>query len=186
MKTEDLVLFNKTVQYSIRMSARAQRMRVAVYADSDIVVTSPVGVSQEKLKQFVESKKHWISNKLDQKRHPAIKELSEGSDDHFEEYKSQAEARVARKLKKWSDQLGLSYTDFTVKKHKSRWGSCSSNNRLSFNYEILFLPNDLQDYVIVHELCHTVRKDHSKFFWALVAKSLPEYGKLRIKLRALS
>lgn len=186
MRKEELVLFNKTVQYSVRMSTRAQRMRVAVYADSDIIVTSPIDVSNEKLKQFIESKKHWISNKLDQKRHPAIKELSEGSDEHFEENKNQAETRVARKLIKWSDQLEMPYTDFTVKKHKSRWGSCSSNNKLSFNYKILFLPNELQDYVIVHELCHTVRKDHSKFFWALVAKSLPDYGKLRIKLRALS
>lgn len=183
---EELVLFNKTVSYSIRLSKRAQRMRVAVYADGDIVVTSPVGVSSEKLKQFIETKKHWISNKLDQKRHPAIKELAEGGDEHFEEHKAHAEARVARKLKKWSEQLELPHAGFTIKKHKSRWGSCSRNNKLSFNYKILFLPNDLQDYVIVHELCHTVRKDHSKFFWTLVGKSLPEYGKLRIKLRALS
>jgi len=183
---EELILLNKTVNYSIRVSTRAQRMRVAVYADGDIIVTSPVGVSHEKLKQFIESKKHWISNKLDQKRHPSIKELAEGSDTHFEEHKSQAEIRVANKLKKWSNQLGLAYEDFTVKKHKSRWGSCSRNNKLSFNYKIIFLPNELQDYVIVHELCHTVRKDHSKFFWALVAKSLPEYGKLRIKLQSLS
>jgi predicted metal-dependent hydrolase len=186
MRKEYLILFNKTVQYSVRMSERAQRMRVAVYADGDVVVTSPVGISDEKLKLFVESKKHWISNKLDQKRHPAIKELAEGSDEHFEQYRSQAEVQIARKLKKWSNQLNLPYTGFTVKKHKSRWGSCSSGNKLSFNYKVLFLPNDLQDYIIVHELCHTVRKDHSKFFWALVAKSLPEYGKLRIKLRALS
>src|SRR3989344_4535281 len=154
---EELILLNKTVNYSIRVSTRAQRMRVAVYADGDIIVTSPVGVSHEKLKQFIESKKHWISNKLDQKRHPSIKELAEGSDTHFEEHKSQAEIRVANKLKKWSNQLGLAYEDFTVKKHKSRWGSCSRNNKLSFNYKIIFLPNELQDYVIVHELCHTVR-----------------------------
>ena len=183
---EKLILVNKTIHYSIRVSSRAQRMRVAVYADGEVVVTSPAGVSDEKLKQFVEAKKHWISNKIDQKRHPAIKELSEGSDKHFEEFKSQAEVCVARKLKKWSTRLGLPYESFSIKKHKSRWGSCSSNNRLSFNYKILFLPSELQDYVIVHELCHTARKDHSKFFWALVAKSLPDYGKMRIKLRALS
>jgi predicted metal-dependent hydrolase len=184
--SDELVLFNKTVCYTIRVSKRAQRMRVAVYADGDVVVTSPVGVSNEKLKQFVEAKKHWICNKLDQKRNPSIKELSEGSEEHFEEYKSQAEVQIARKLKKWSSQLGMPYESFTIKKHKSRWGSCSKNNKLSFNYKVIFLPNDLQDYVIVHELCHTLRKDHSKFFWAQVAKSLPEYSKLRIKLRALS
>lgn len=186
MKTEDLILFNKTVQYSIRLSSRAQRMRVAVYADGDIVVTSPVNTSNEKLRMFVESKKHWISNKLDQKRNPAIMELAEGSDKHFEEHKAIAQEIVSNKLDRWSDKLALPYEDFAIKKHKSRWGSCSSKNRLSFNYKIIFLPSDLQDYVIVHELCHTVRKDHSKFFWALVSKSLPDYGKLRIKLRTLS
>ena len=183
---EDLVLFDKTVYYSIRMSERAQRMRVAIYADGDIVVTCPISADREKLRQFVESKKHWISNKLDQKRHPSIKELTEGGAEHFEEHKPLAEARVAKKLEQWSRRLNLTYEDFTIKKYKSRWGSCSANNKLSFNYKILFLPNDLQDYIIVHELCHTVRKDHSKFFWALVGNSLPEYGKLRIKLRSIS
>lgn len=183
---EELVLFNKTVQYSVRTSARTQRMRVAVYADGEIVVTRPAGVSVEKLRAFVESKKHWISNKLDQRKHPAIQELSEGGNEHFLQHKSEAEALVAGKLDKWSSQLGLIHQGFKIKKHKSRWGSCTANNRLSFNYKILFLPSDIQDYVIVHELCHTVRKDHSKNFWALVSKSLPEYGKLRIKLRALS
>jgi predicted metal-dependent hydrolase len=186
MKKESLLVLNRSIPYAIRESSRAHRMRIAVYADGDIVVTKPLETSQKKLKLFVESKKHWVLNKLDQKKHPAIKELAEGSDEHFEEHKSAAEVVVRKRLSRWSKDLNYSYEDFSVKKHKSRWGSCSSGNKLSFNYKILFLPNDLQDYVIVHELCHTKRKDHSKFFWALVARALPDYAKLRIKIKALS
>lgn len=186
MKKESLLVLNRSIPYTVRESSRAHRIRIAVYADGDIVVTKPLETSHQKLKLFVESKKHWILNKLDQKKHPAIKELAEGSDAHFEEHKSAAEVLVQKKLYRWSKNLNYAFDGFSVKKHKSRWGSCSSNNKLSFNYKILFLPDDLQDYVIVHELCHTKRKDHSKFFWAIVAKSLPDYARLRIKIRSLS
>lgn len=185
MKKESLLVLNQSIPYVIRESARAKRLRIAVYADGDVVVTKPAETSDTKLRLFVESRKQWILNKLDQKRHPVIDELTEGSDEHFLEHKEAAEALVKRKLAHWSMSLDLAHRGFEVKKHKARWGSCSSKNHLSFNYKILFLPEDLQDYVIVHELCHTKRKDHSKYFWALVSRSLPDYGKLRIRLRSL-
>lgn len=186
MKQESLLVLNRSIPYSIRESTRAKRLRIAVYADGDVIVTKPFDTTQAKLMLFIESKKHWVVNKLDQKKYPSIKELAEASDEHFEKHRMEAEALVMTKLSNWTTKLGFSYTGFSVKKHKSRWGSCTKDNYLSFNYKLLFLPEDLQDYIIVHELCHTQRKDHSKYYWAIVAKSLPDYGKLRIKIRTLS
>jgi predicted metal-dependent hydrolase len=185
MKKESLLVLNRSIPYTIRVSERAKRLRIAVYADGDVIVTKPTDTSMAKLRLFVESRKHWIINKLDQKKNPAIKELAEGSDEHFNAHKLEAERLVQRGLDQWSKSSGFTYSSFEIKKHKSRWGSCSKNNNLSFNYKIQFLPKDLQDYIIVHELCHTSRKDHSKYFWAIVAKYLPDYTKLRIKIRTL-
>jgi predicted metal-dependent hydrolase len=70
-----------------------------------------------------------------------------------------------------------------IKNMKSRWGSCSSKGNLNFHYRVAFLPEELLDYVIVHELCHLKLFNHSKAFWNLVAEKSPNYSQLRKQLQ---
>ena len=77
----------------------------------------------------------------------------------------------------------FSYNKIYIKNQKTRWGSCSGKKNLSFNYRILFLPKKLQDYIIVHELCHLKELNHSKRFWSLVARVFPDYQNIRNELR---
>jgi hypothetical protein len=70
-----------------------------------------------------------------------------------------------------------------IKNTSSRWGSCSRLGNLNFNYKIVFLPPELQDYLVVHELCHLGQFNHSQSFWNLVKKTIPEYLRLRKNLR---
>jgi len=70
-----------------------------------------------------------------------------------------------------------------IKRHKRRWGSCSSKKNLNFNYKIIFLPPVLQDYLIVHELCHLQEMNHSKKFWGLVGQTIKSYKLLNKKLK---
>ena len=70
-----------------------------------------------------------------------------------------------------------------IKNTKSRWGSCSSLGNLNFNYKILFLPTELQDYIIVHELCHLKHFNHGAEFWALVARAVPNWRACRRALQ---
>ena len=72
-----------------------------------------------------------------------------------------------------------------IKNHKSRWGSCSEKGNLNFNYKIVFLPPELADYIIVHELCHLIEFNHSLDFWTLVSKTTPNHRLLRRRLREL-
>lgn len=72
-----------------------------------------------------------------------------------------------------------------IKSLKSRWGSCSERGNLNFNYLVVFLPPNLQDYLIVHELCHLREFNHSPAFWAEVAKTIPNFRERRAQLRAL-
>jgi len=58
---------------------------------------------------------------------------------------------------------------------QSRWASCDAHNVLEFHPRVMELPTSVQDYVIVHELCHTVEKSHTKAFWALVARHMPDW-----------
>lgn len=82
-----------------------------------------------------------------------------------------------------SFKTGLRYSGLTIRNQKTLWGSCSARRRLSLNYKLLFLPQELMDYVLIHELCHTVHLNHSRRFWQLVHTHQPNYQELDRELR---
>lgn len=90
---------------------------------------------------------------------------------------------LTKRVEMWSTKLGYSYNNISVKDVSSHWGSCSSNKNLNFNYKLAFLPEELIDYVIVHELCHLVEMNHSPRFWQLVETWIPDYKKRRKMLK---
>jgi predicted metal-dependent hydrolase len=74
-----------------------------------------------------------------------------------------------------SKATGLAYQRLQIRNQKGCWGSCSSKGTISLNLKLLFLPPSAVQYVMIHELCHTRHANHSKRFWALVAKFVPDY-----------
>jgi len=101
---------------------------------------------------------------------------------HYEAHKDAARQLVHQRLIYWNQFYNLPYNRVAIRNTRSRWGSCSSKRNLNFNYRILFLSPELQDYLIVHELCHLAEMNHGPRFWALVARQIPEY---RDSIRAL-
>jgi predicted metal-dependent hydrolase len=96
-----------------------------------------------------------------------------------------ARVLVQSRLAYFNQFYQFSYNKVFIKSQRTRWGSCSSNANLNFNYRIITLPPDLQDYLIVHELCHLKEFNHSKAFWDLVALQIPNYQVLKTTLRAI-
>lgn len=94
-----------------------------------------------------------------------------------------ARADLAPWLQKLSQKCDLAYSRMSVRGQTSRWGSCSSNQSISLNYKLLFLPPALVDYVLIHELCHTVHMNHSKAFWQLVKQYCPECDRAKVDLK---
>jgi predicted metal-dependent hydrolase len=78
-------------------------------------------------------------------------------------------------LERVSRQTGLNYNRVSIRSQKTRWGSCSSRGNISLNDQLLFLPADAVEYLMVHELCHTRHLNHSKAFWTLVQTHCPDY-----------
>ena len=90
-------------------------------------------------------------------------------------YKNEAQKYLPILVKQWSIRMNLSYMKISFRKTKRQWGSCSSNNHLSFNTMMMKLPKNVIEYIIVHELAHIEYKHHQKDFWKLVEQYLPNY-----------
>ena len=94
---------------------------------------------------------------------------------HYQAHKEAARAVVHKKLSEWNQQYGFTYKRVAIRNQRRSWGSCTSLKNLNFSYKILFLPSHLQDYIVVHELCHLQELNHGTSFWALVEKCVHEY-----------
>lgn len=97
--------------------------------------------------------------------------------------KKQAENLLPQRLEQLSKKYDIPYRSVTVRKLKSRWGSCDSNNDITLNMYLVQLDWALIDYVIIHELVHTKHKHHQPEFWHDVEKILPDHKNLRKKLK---
>lgn len=98
-------------------------------------------------------------------------------------YSKCAESEVSRFLKTYSEKLKIAQPAFKVKYQKRRWGSCSADNVLRINFQLIMAPLEQLEYVVVHELCHVKEKNHSARFWKLVGELMPGYEAHRKNLK---
>ncbi|NEW60981.1 M48 family metallopeptidase [Sulfurovum sp. bin170] len=99
-------------------------------------------------------------------------------------YKQKAIEKINPMVEEWSKRMGLVPTYVGFRKAKTRWGSCSSRDRISLNYHLMKLPSSLVEYVVVHELAHIQEKNHSADFWGLVGEYLVDYKFRKEEIRA--
>lgn len=98
-------------------------------------------------------------------------------------YRRQAEQKITEKVKRYAPLVGVEPTGVAIKTFKSRWGSCTTKGQLEFNWQIMLAPNRMVDYVVIHELCHLIRHDHSPEFWREVERVMLDYQECRDWLR---
>lgn len=98
-------------------------------------------------------------------------------------YKRQAEQKLTDKVERFAPVVGVEPAGVGIRTFKSRWGSCTSKGKLEFNWRIMMAPNRMVDYVVVHELCHLIRHDHSPEFWRELERVMPDYQQCREWLR---
>jgi len=90
-------------------------------------------------------------------------------------YRAEAVRIVGGKLSALAPRLGVNYGRVTLRGQKTRWGSCSRQGNLSFNWRLVMAPERVIEYVVIHELAHLKQMDHSKAFWALVEVHCPDW-----------
>ena len=90
---------------------------------------------------------------------------------------------ISRKVKYYANLMNVRYGRIAIRRQKTRWGSCSNKGNLNFNCLLMLMPDEVVDYVVVHELCHLIEMNHSKSFWKLVEEVMPDYKENRKWLR---
>lgn len=93
----------------------------------------------------------------------------------YQAHKEGSRKIILERINYFSPICGVSYNRVAIRNQKSRWGSCSSKKNLNFNYRLAFLPKEICDYVVVHELCHLKEMNHGEGFWLEVEKVVPNY-----------
>ncbi len=180
---KQIALQNRKITYTLRKSQRARRMRLAVYLGGSVVVTTPHDLSQMEVEKFIRAKTRWLFSKIDFFKQFTGREIGRRNHRQYLKYKDEAYRLAAERVEHFNAFYGFTFNQINIKNQKTRWGSCSKKGNLNFNYKIALLPPELADYVIVHELCHLREFNHSKKFWALVAKALPDYASIQENLR---
>lgn len=97
-------------------------------------------------------------------------------------YRERAHEKLLMRVRHWERQTGLRALGARIRHFQNRWASCNPHNVLEFHPRVMELSASVQDYVIVHELCHTVEKNHTRAFWALLAQHMPTWAKYHAEL----
>ncbi len=97
--------------------------------------------------------------------------------------KENAKRIFTKATKEQAERMGVSYKSVKITSARGRWGSCSGENDIHYSYRLLYAPKEVIEYVVTHELAHTKYKNHSKYFWAEVARYVPDWKEKRAWLK---
>lgn len=178
----NLELGGKLINYEIKTSKRAKYVRIAVLSDCDVLVTVPHRQRFVNIERIFKNKKEWILKSLS--KYSGDYTFLKGDSEHYKKHRKLALELVENKVGVFVGSYNVQIGRVCIRNQKSRWGSCSSKGNLNFNYKLLFIPDHLVDYIIVHEICHLLEMNHSPSFWALVEQVVPDYKACRKELRS--
>lgn len=142
--------------------------------NGEIIVKAPQKAPLTLIDQVIKKHERWIEKALERekKRREAIYDLSE-TDIKF--LKKAAREYFEEKCRYYAEIMSAEYEKISITSAKTRFGSCSSKRRLCFSYRLMLFPPEARDYVIVHELAHLFYMNHSKAFYNVIARYMPDY-----------
>jgi predicted metal-dependent hydrolase len=160
---------------AVESSDRARYTRITLKRDGAMRLTVPRGVSLEQARRFLNSRLDWI--RRHRRNFRALDEMPVLD-------RTEARRLLIGRLAELAARHGFQYNKVFIKSQRTLWGSCSARNNINLNIHLLRLPEELRDYVLVHELVHTRHKNHSRAFWRELDRILGNGRQLQKKLRA--
>lgn len=167
--------------WSLKRSRRAKYMRLRVHPGGVVVLTVPFASPHSAIRAFLSNQTEWLKRAV--ARMMQYKALPVKGRRDYLKHKEEARAFLHERTLYWNSMYNFQFQRIAIKNTRRTWGSCSRKGNLNFSYSLLFLPRELADYVVVHELCHLTHPNHSRSFWAEVARTIPDFQACRQELR---
>ena len=165
----------------IFIKSRRKTIGISVKKDGTVVLRAPLFCSRKRAEEFLLEKADWVEQT--RKRVLENRNLSGTaipfSKEELANIKKQAKRIIPPLVEETAGKMGTDYGRISLRFQKSRWGSCSGKKNLNFNCLLVLLPENLQRYVVVHELCHLKEMNH----WAEVAGYCPTWKADRKQLK---
>ena len=166
------------VDIEVRRSRR-RSIGLEVRPDGSVILRVPNRLPKRDALAFLQSKEAWLRKCIDQvEERESFAEaagLEPLTEDELSALTKAARAYFTEKCAWLAPVVGVDYGRISIRHQKTRWGSCSAKGNLNFNCLLMLAPEDIRDYVVVHELCHRKEMNHSNAFWAEVARVVPDY-----------
>ena len=160
---------NPILNYEIKYS-KIKNIYIQI-KDGRVIVKAPKRVNKKEIEKIIQQKSEWIQKSIEKENKKQEKEPRYTK----EEFKNIVEKNSNELIK----ETGLVPNKITIKQIKYAWGSCTSKKNITINLELIKYSQQAIRYVILHELCHIKHMNHSKEFWNLVEKYMPEYKKIK-------
>lgn len=180
---KQVILNEKIISYNLKRKSRVKSLILSVNQNGQVGLVVPKYLPIYLAEIFLKEKAEWILEKIKhfEKLKPGL--VLGGSRKDYLEKKESALALIGNRLNYFNKSYNFKINRVVIKNQKTRWGSCSIKKNLNFNYKLVYLPERLVDYVIVHEICHLKEMNHSVRFWALVAAVIPDWKRARKELK---
>ena len=157
-----------------RKSMRSRSVSIRVHPVKGVSVSVPYMLPYAAARLFFEARKPWILETMARQKE-RYKDVSPLSSEEIEELRRQAKAELPPRLSEFASRYGFTYNRVSIKHNATNWGSCSARKNINLNLSIMRLPRVLQDYVLLHELCHLRHQDHGHAFHLLLEHVLTDH-----------
>jgi len=169
------------MEYELKRSKR-KTLAIEVTRNGAVVVRAPKQLPLPEIERFLLQKSSWIAKQQTIQRQRML-DHPEPSPDELKTLAQQARQYIPKRVEHYANIMGLSPSGIRITAAKTRFGSCSYQNRLCFSCRLMSYPPEAIDYVVVHELAHIVHKNHGKDFYAFVSSILPDYRERKALLK---
>lgn len=156
-----------------RKSLRSRSISIRVHPVKGVSVSVPYIVPYAAARLFFEARRGWILETMARQR-DRYKDVKPASEGEIEKLRRQAKAELPGRIAELAARYGFTYNRVTIKHNATNWGSCSTKGNINLNLSIMRLPRVLQDYVLIHELCHLRHPDHGHGFHLLLEHLLTD------------
>lgn len=160
-------------EVTFRKSARSRSMSIRVHPVKGVTVTMPYMVPYAVAQLFFQARRNWIMATI-AKQKDKLRDVHVPSEEEIEALRKMAKTQLPPRLAHLAQRYGFVYNRVSIKHNATNWGSCSSKSNINLNINIVRLPLVLQDYILLHELCHLRHQDHGHAFHLLLEHVLTD------------